>query len=54
VAGLWAFNCSVKEKGILTQYIKNQKEHHTQQAFLDEYKRILLENEVEFKEKYLL
>lgn len=52
--GYGAFTYSVKEKPFLIEYIKNQKQHHAKETFLDEYKRILIENEIAFEEKYLL
>lgn len=52
--GYGAFTCSVKERDLIINYIKNQKEHHRKENFYGEYKRLLLENEIEFDEKYLL
>ncbi len=52
--GYGAFTYSVKEKNIIIDYIKNQKEHHKSESFYDEYKRLLIENGVVFDEKYLL
>ncbi|NTS39450.1 IS200/IS605 family transposase [Flavisolibacter sp. BT320] len=52
--GYGAFTCSVKEKDAVIDYIKNQKEHHKKESFYDEYKRLLMENEIPFEEKYLL
>jgi putative transposase len=52
--GYGAFTYSVNEKDILINYIKNQKEHHKTESFYNEFKRLLLENEIEFDEKYLL
>ena len=49
-----AFTCSVKEKDIVIDYIKNQKEHHKKEKFFDEFKRLLIENGILFDEKYLL
>jgi putative transposase len=49
-----AFTYSIKEKDIIVNYIKNQKEHHKRESFYDEYKRLLVENRIEFDEKYLL
>jgi putative transposase len=49
-----AFTYSIKEKDIIFNYIKNQKEHHKSENFYDEYKRLLIENGIEFDEKYLL
>lgn len=52
--GYGAFTYSIKEKDIVIDYIKNQKTHHKSENYIDEYKRILLENGIEFDEKYLL
>ena len=52
--GYGAFTYSIKEKQTLIEYVKNQKEHHKTEKFYDEYKRLLIENDIEFQEKYLL
>lgn len=52
--GYGAFTCSNKEKDAIIDYIKNQKEHHKKENFYDEYKRLLIEHEIEFDEKYLV
>jgi REP element-mobilizing transposase RayT len=52
--GYGAFTHSVKERDAIIGYIKRQKEHHQQESFLDEYKRLLIEQEIPFEEKYLL
>jgi putative transposase len=52
--GYAAFTYSFKEKDILIEYIKNQKQHHKRESFRDEYVRLLRENGVEFDEKYLM
>lgn len=49
-----AFTYSVREKDMIINYIKNQKEHHKTESFYDELRRLLIENEIEFDEKYLL
>lgn len=49
-----AFTYSIRQKDIIINYVKNQKEHHRKESFYDEYKRLLLESGVEFDEKYLL
>ena len=36
----------------MPNHVKNQKEHHKNETFYDEYKRLLIENGVEFDEKY--
>ncbi len=52
--GYGAFTCSIAQKNIIIDYVKNQKEHHKSESFYDEYKRLLIENGIEFDEKYLL
>jgi putative transposase len=52
--GYGAFTYSGREKDMIINYIKNQKEHHKSENFYDEYKRLLIENGIEFDEKYLL
>lgn len=52
--GYGAFTYSIREKDLLINYIKNQKEHHRSESFYDEFKRLLIENGIEFDEKYLL
>jgi putative transposase len=52
--GYGAFTYSTKEKQAVINYVKNQKEHHKSENFLDEYRRLLSENDIEFDEKYLL
>ena len=52
--GYGAFTYSIREKDMIINYIKNQKEHHKTETFYDEYKRLLIENGITFDEKYLL
>lgn len=52
--GYGAFTYSIKQKDVIINYVKNQKEHHKSENFYDEYKRLLQENGIEFDEKYLL
>lgn len=49
-----AFAYSMKEKDVIIEYVKNQKEHHKHESFYVEFKRLLIENGIEFDEKYLL
>jgi len=51
--GYGSFTLSLREKDRVIDYIKRQKEHHQKESFLDEYKRMLTENGIEFKEEYL-
>ena len=52
--GYGAFTNSIREKDIIINYVKNQKEHHKTETFYDEFKRLLIENGIEFDVKYLL
>lgn len=52
--GYGAFTYSEREKDIIIDYIKNQKIHHRKIDFHKEYKDMLIENGIEFDEKYLL
>ncbi len=49
-----ALTYSIRERDMIINYIKNQKEHHKTESFYDEFKRLLIENGIEFDEKYLL
>ena len=51
--GYGGFTCSYKEKDGLIGYIKNQEEHHKIVSFEDEYRALLVENGIDFNEKYL-
>jgi putative transposase len=52
--GYGAFTYTVNEKDRVIEYFKSQKEHHKKETFLDEYKRLLIENNIVFDDKYLL
>ena len=52
--GYGAFTYSTREKDMIINYVKNQKEHHKTKTFYDEFKGLLIENGIEFDEKYLL
>ena len=52
--GYGAFTYSTREKDMIINYVKNQKEHHKIETFYDEFKGLLIENGIEFDEKYLL
>lgn len=51
--GYGAFTYSIREKEMIINYIKNQKEQHKHETFEDEFKRLLNEHGIEFDEKYL-
>ncbi|ANI88134.1 transposase [Arachidicoccus ginsenosidimutans] len=52
--GYGAFTYSVEAKENLINYVKNQEEHHRKKTFVEEYKELLNEHNIEFDEKYLL
>ena len=52
--GYGAFTYNIKQKDIIIEYVKNQKEHHKNETFYDEFKRLLIENGIQFDEKYML
>ena len=52
--GYAALTKSHKDKNTIIEYIKKQKEHHKKETFEEEYKRFLIENGIDFDEKYLI
>lgn len=52
--GYGAFTYNIKEKDRLIEYVKNQEEHHKRKSFREEYIELLIENGIEFDEKYIL
>ena len=52
--GYGAFTYSIQERDVVINYIKHQKEYHQSETFYDGFKRLLIENAIEFDEKYLL
>jgi REP element-mobilizing transposase RayT len=48
------FTCSFFDKQKIINYIKNQKEHHKTVSFEEEYRQLLIENDIEINEKYFL
>ena len=51
--GYGAFTISHNDRDRVIEYIKNQKEHHKKEIFIDEYKRLLKEFGIDYDEKYL-
>lgn len=51
--GYGAFSYSHSALDNVIGYIKNQKEHHKQQTFRDEYKAVLTKFQIEHKDEYL-
>jgi len=52
--GYAAFTYSLSEKDKLVNYVKNQEEHHKVITYHEELKQLLIEQKIEFDEKYLL
>ena len=51
--GYGAFTYRYENRKTLIDYIQNQEEHHRKKSFREEYRELLLENGIEFKEDYL-
>jgi REP element-mobilizing transposase RayT len=51
--GFGAFTVGYKELDRVYKYVLNQEEHHLKFSFKDEYKLILKEEGIEFKDEYL-
>jgi len=49
-----AFTYNLRDKQMIINYIKNQKEHHKKVSFEDEYRQFLIENGIEIDERYFL
>ncbi len=52
-SGYGAFTCSIRDLDSLIQYIRKQEIHHKKESFLDEYKRLLSEHQIQFDEQFL-
>ena len=53
VEGYGAFTYSIRERDMIINYVKKQKRHHNVETSGDEFKRLLMENGIEFDETYL-
>jgi len=51
--GYGAFSYSKSQIHTVANYIENQKEHHYKTSFMDEYREILDEFEIDFDERYI-
>lgn len=51
--GYGAFTCSEMGKNVIIRYIKNQKVHHRLEKYEEEYRRLLKEHDIVFKEEHL-
>jgi putative transposase len=48
-----AFSVSISQLETITNYIKNQKEHHRCRSFQEEFLMLLKKHRIEFDERYL-
>jgi REP element-mobilizing transposase RayT len=51
--GYCSLTYSIRDKDMIINYIKKQKEHHKETVFEDEYRQLLEENGIEFDERYI-
>jgi len=51
--GYGAFSVSTSQKTQVINYIKQQKVHHVNSCFQDEYRKLLTRHEINFDEKYI-
>lgn len=51
--GYCALTYSQRDKGVILNYIKNQREHHKKVSFEDEYRTLLKEHGIEVDERFL-
>ncbi len=51
--GYGVFSANPYQVDTLKQYIANQEEHHREESFQDEYRRILREHGVDYDERYV-
>jgi REP element-mobilizing transposase RayT len=50
--GYAALTCAWRDKDVVADYIKNQRDHHKQTDFMTEYRRLLEEHGVTIDEKF--
>ena len=51
--GYGAFSYSKSQISTVANYIHSQEEHHRKKSFLDEYRELLKEFDVEYNEEYI-
>ena len=51
--GYGAFSVNPSEVNTVTNYIANQKQHHTAKTFQEEYRAFLNKYQVEYDERYV-
>jgi REP element-mobilizing transposase RayT len=52
-SGYGAFSVSRSNVDVVTEYIRNQREHHRRQDFKDEFRGLLEKHDVEYDERYV-
>ncbi|MHA7102406.1 IS200/IS605 family transposase [Roseivirga pacifica] len=52
-SGYGAFSYSKAQAPMIVKYIQNQEEHHRETTFLEEYKDLLNDFEIDFQHEYL-
>lgn len=52
--GYGVFSVSYREKDMIIGYIKKQKQHHRTISFEEEYRKLLLEQDITIDERYFL
>lgn len=52
--GYGAFTVSMSQVEKVTKYIANQEVHHAKNSFRDEFKALMVANQIEFDERYLM
>ena len=50
--GYGAFTYAYRDKDMISNYIKNQREHHKNESFIDEYRRLLKEHGIKIDERF--
>jgi len=53
-AGFGAFSVGYMDRYVVINYIPEQKKHHRKFNFREEYMKLLIENEIEFKNEICL
>jgi putative transposase len=51
--GYGAFSVNPADVHIVSRYIRTQKEHHQQKSFKNEFVEFLIENKIQYDERYL-
>lgn len=51
-SGYGAFTYAYRDRDMISNYIKNQREHHKKETFIGEYRRLLKEHGIEIDERF--